>query len=52
MWGGTLLQDFGVVLACATGFAMLSAILLLLQAFVEVAVAIHIRRSPSLSGAA
>jgi len=46
MWGGTLQQDFGVVLACATCFALLSALLLLLQALVEVFVAIHIRRAP------
>jgi peptide/nickel transport system permease protein len=49
IWGGTLQQDFGVVLACATCFALLSAGLLLLQALVEVMVAIHIRRSPSVS---
>ena len=46
LWGGTLLQDFGVVLAAATGFACLSALLLMLQAAVEVAVALHIRRAP------
>lgn len=48
LWGGTLLQDFGVVLAAATGFAMLSAALLLVQAGVEVLVAVHVRRAPSL----
>lgn len=46
LWGGTLLQDFGVVLAAATGFAALSAALLLVQAAVEIGVALHIRRAP------
>lgn len=46
LWGGTLLQDFGVVLAAATGFATLSAVLLLIQAAVEIGVALHIRRAP------
>lgn len=48
LWGGTLLQDFGVVLAAATGFAALSGLLLLVQAAVEVAVTLHIRRAPDL----
>ncbi len=52
LWGGTLLQDFGVVLAAATGFAVLSSALLLAQALVEVMVALHIRRSPSLGASA
>lgn len=46
LWGGTLLQDFGVVLAAATGFAAISALLLFLQALVEIAVALHVRRAP------
>ncbi len=46
LWGGTLLQDFGVVLAAATGFAAMSAVLLLAQAGVEIATALHIRRAP------
>jgi len=47
LWQGTLSQDFGVVLAAAFGFALLSALLLLLQALVEVATALHVRRSPA-----
>ncbi len=46
LWDGTLLQDFGVVLAAATTFAVFSAALLLLQALVEVVVALHVRRGP------
>lgn len=52
LWGGTLLQDFGVVLAAATGFACISAVLLLVQAAVEVAVAVHVRRAPKVPAAA
>lgn len=48
LWGGTLLQDFGVVLACATCFALICSFLLLVQAMVEVAVAAWIRRAPRL----
>jgi len=48
MWGATLLQDFGVVLACATCFAILSSMLLLIQAMIEIGVAIHVRRAPRL----
>ena len=48
LWGGTLLQDFGVVLAAATGFAVVSASLLLAQALVEILVAVHVRRAPVL----
>lgn len=51
LWAGTLLQDFGVVLAAATAFAALSAALLVLQAVVEVAVALHVRRAPALTDA-
>jgi peptide/nickel transport system permease protein len=47
LWGGTLLQDFGVVLACATAFAALSAALLLVQAVTEIVVAMHVRRAPA-----
>lgn len=50
LWGGTLLQDFGVVLASATGFALISSMLLLVQALVEIGVAWHVRRAPDLSG--
>lgn len=47
LWGGTLVQDFGVVLAAAFGFSLLSAALLAGQALVEVLVALHVRRSPA-----
>jgi ABC-type dipeptide/oligopeptide/nickel transport system permease component len=49
LWAGTLKQDFGVVLAAATGFAAVSAGLLLAQAILEIAVALHIRRAPRVS---
>lgn len=49
LWGGTLTQDFGVVLAAAFGFAVLSAVLLVIQALVEIAVALHVRRAPGVS---
>ena len=49
LWGGTLLQDFGVVLAAAATFAALSGVLLLIQATTEIVVALHVRRSPLLS---
>jgi ABC-type dipeptide/oligopeptide/nickel transport system permease component len=51
LWLGTLLQDFGVVLAAATIFAGFSAALLLFQALVEIAVSLHVRRAPVLGGA-
>ena len=47
LWSGALWQDFGVVLAGATGFALLSSLLLLAQALAEIAVAVHVRRSPA-----
>jgi peptide/nickel transport system permease protein len=47
LWAGTLLQDFGVVLAAATAFAIVSAFLLLAQAGVEVATALAVRRAPA-----
>lgn len=46
LWRGTLMQDFGVVLAAATVFASISAALLMLQAIVEVAQSLHQRRAP------
>jgi peptide/nickel transport system permease protein len=46
LWRGTLLQDFGVVLAAATGFAVFSAALLVVQAALEVVVAVQTRRAP------
>lgn len=52
LWRGTLLQDFGVVLAAATGFALVSAGLLLTQALVEIGVAVHVRRAPALPSTA
>lgn len=50
LWGGTLLQDFGVVLACATCFALICSALLVSQALVEIAVAAWVRRAPALPG--
>ncbi len=52
LWLGTLLQDFGVVVAAATAFACISAVLLLVQALIEVITAVHVRRSPRLPAAA
>ena len=49
LWGGTLKQDFGVVLAAATSFAVISAVLLIIQAIVEIVVALHVRRSPRIA---
>jgi peptide/nickel transport system permease protein len=46
LWDGTLLQDFGVVLAAAWAFSLLSGGLLLVQALVEIGVAMHVRRYP------
>ena len=43
LWAGTLEQDFGLVLATATLFAFGSALLLLMQAFTEVAVALLLK---------
>ena len=47
LWGGTLRQDFGVVLAAATLFAVVSAALLVIQAGLETAVALHVRKAPT-----
>lgn len=47
LFDGTLAQDFGLVLAAAWAFSLMSAVLLLLQATVEVAVALWVRRSPA-----
>jgi len=46
LWSGTLLQDFGVVLAAAWAYALLSGALLLTQAMAEVAVATWVRAAP------
>jgi peptide/nickel transport system permease protein len=47
LWGGTLRQDFGVVLAAATLFAAVSSLLLVSQAVLETNVAMHVRRTPA-----
>ena len=52
IWEGALKQDFGVVMAAATCFAVLSAGLLFVQALVEIAVAWHVRRAPAVRAAA
>jgi len=49
LFDGTLAQDFGVVLAATWAFSLLSALLLLGQAGVEVAVALWVRRAPRLA---
>ncbi len=46
LWNGTLLQDFGVVIAAATTYAVFSAVLLGVQAMVEIGVALWVRRAP------
>ena len=46
LWKGTLTQDFGLVLATATIFAVLSGALLVIQAISECCVAMHIRKAP------
>ena len=47
LFDGTLMQDFGVVLAAAWAFSLLSAALLLLQGLLEVMVALWVRWAPS-----
>ena len=51
LWRGTLLQDFGVVLAAATMFATMSALLLFAQALLEILQMLHIRQAPDLEAA-
>ena len=51
LWIGTLEQDFGLVLATATLFALARAVLLMAQAVCEVLVALHVRRAPSVGAA-
>jgi ABC-type dipeptide/oligopeptide/nickel transport system permease component len=46
LWRGTLLQDFGMVLATASLFATASAGLLLLQAMTEIVTAMVVRGAP------
>ncbi len=50
LWGGTLKQDFGVVLATATIFAAVSGFLLFSQAMCEIIVALQVRRAPEVPG--
>ena len=47
LFDGTLMQDFGVVLAATWAFSLLSAVLLGMQAVAEIAVALWVRSSPS-----
>ncbi len=47
LWDGTLKQDFFVVLAAAWAFSILSGAMLLVQAFAEIAVEMHVRRAPA-----
>lgn len=47
LWSGTLLQDFGVVLAAVWVITVLSCAMLFAQAMSEVAVALSIRRAPA-----
>lgn len=49
LWDGTLLQDFGVVLAAAWGFSLLSGAMLLIQALFETGVAMYVRYSPKVN---
>ena len=51
LWRGTLMQDFGVVLAAATIFACLSSLLLVAHALLEVVQMVHIRKAPTLDAA-
>lgn len=46
LWRGTLANDYFIVLAAAWGFALLSAVMLFLQAASEVAVEMMVRRAP------
>ena len=47
LFDGTLMQDFGVVLAATWAFSLLSAALLAMQAVGEIVVALWVRSSPS-----
>ena len=47
LFDGTLMQDFGVVLAATWAFSLMSAVLLGSQALAEIAVALWVRSSPS-----
>ncbi len=46
LWDGTLLQDFGVVLAASWGLSLLSGAMLLIQAMFEIGVTMYVRYSP------
>jgi peptide/nickel transport system permease protein len=50
LFDGTLMQDFGVVLAATWAFAAISGLLLLAQALIEVGVALGVRRAPAVRG--
>jgi len=49
LWRATIQQDFGLVLATATAFALVSSVILACQALVEIVVAWHQRRAPVVS---
>ncbi|MEQ1502791.1 MAG: ABC transporter permease subunit [Myxococcota bacterium] len=49
LFDGTLLQDFGVVLAASWAFSLLSAALMCAQALVEIGVAWAVRRHPPIT---
>lgn len=51
LWRGTLLQDFFVVMGAAWVFALVSSILLMMQACAEVLVELQVRRSPAVATA-
>ena len=48
VWAGTLKQDFGLVLAAAWSYALISSALLVLQASVEIGTAWYVRRCPAI----
>ena len=51
LWSGTLMQDFGVVLAAAWAYGLMSGALLLLQALSEIGIATWVRHAPAVEGA-
>ena len=48
VWSGTLKQDFGLVLAAAWAYALISSGLLIVQASTEIATAWYVRRTPAM----
>jgi peptide/nickel transport system permease protein len=52
LFDGTLLQDFGVVLAATWGFALMSASVLVAHSLVELGHGLWVRRHPSVDDAA